>query len=201
MPKTGNLLGEVWSGEEDQVLLQAMYQVQELKGHYAVLSKKQVSQKLSRSEKAVTLRWMRLLIRYRDQIMTERKRRGLSITPMKRSTVKPHKTASQTAVPTEPKTIAETASASTHEFQQTIQFLHKAATTHEKLRQAVQELLAEVERQRANAIWYKAQAEQAQKERDDLVNAFALATKIVTEGDETLARMKKLNIDRMGVVG
>ena len=203
MPKTGNLLGDVWTKQEDQALLDAMYEVKELKGHHAVLVKKNLANDLSRSEKAVTLRWMRLLIRYREQIFAERKKRGLGTVPTKRTQSKTAKTVTPAAVPvaTEPVAAVETTTASTNEFQQTIQFLHKAATTHEKLMQAVQELLSEVERQRANAVWYKAQAEQAQKERDDLVNAFALATKIVTEGDETLSRIRKLNIDRMGVVG
>ena len=79
MPKSGNLLGKVWTAEEDECLLNMMYEVKELKGHYAVIAKKQLARSLQRSEKATTLRWMRLLIRHQTRIEHERIKRGLTV--------------------------------------------------------------------------------------------------------------------------
>jgi hypothetical protein len=182
MPKSGNLLGKVWTEEEDEHLLKAMYEVKELKGHYAVIAKKQLATSLQRSEKATTLRWMRLLIRHQSRIEHERIKRGLLVAKQR------------DIQKTDPQK-------ENKDFQSAIDFLQRAADTHDQLLTCVHELLHEVEQLRASVIWYKSQADEPKKERDDLVNAFALATKIVTEGDETVTKLRTLSIDRMGVVG
>ena len=182
MPKSGNLLGKVWTAEEDECLLNMMYEVKELKGHYAVIAKKQLARSLQRSEKATTLRWMRLLIRHQTRIEHERIKRGLTVAKQRDT----HKINLQQE---------------NKDFQSAIEFLQRTATTHDQLITCVHELLHEVEQLRASVIWYKSQADVAKKERDELVNAFALATKIVTEGDDTVTKLRTLSIDRMGVVG